>query len=181
MTKKAFPKSLHDLEERTRRFYSALEGEDDLGVVLRANIYVEHELREYVSKLAPRPEHIRFSDYDYNGLVALALALGLDAELKPALSAIGNLRNKFAHQIDMNLTRHEAENVYNSLSPELKSQLHQGYAATLKMPEYAGSPKSLKNLSPKEIFGMCATMVRGRITLRTVEAYCRSIGIDVPK
>lgn len=178
ITPKTVGRTLRDVDDRGRKLFSALEGEDDLGVVLRAHIYIEHELKEYILELAPKPEHIKFLDYEYNGVVALALALGLSPELKPALSSIGGLRNRFAHKLDMTLTKQEANSVYNSLSAEAKSNVHQGYASMLKMPQYADWPKSIKHLLPKRLFGMCVAIVRTAILLQTLKAYARTLGVE---
>jgi hypothetical protein len=118
ITPKTVAKTLREIKDRETKLFSALEGEDDLGVVLRSHIYIEHELKQYILELAPKPEHIKFSDYEYNGMVVLALALGLSPELKAALSSIGSLRNRFAHKLDMTLTMQEANNIYNSLSAD---------------------------------------------------------------
>jgi hypothetical protein len=115
-----------DINKRNSDFFAALEGEDDLGVVLRAHIHIEHELKEYILTVAPKPEHIKFSDYEYSGVVALALALGLDGKLKPSLLAIGSIRNSFAHKMEMKLTRHDANNLYSVLSADNKSSVPGG-------------------------------------------------------
>jgi len=91
-------KTLQDpsyLQETPSEVLCYVEGEDDLGVVLRAHIYIEHEIQEYITEVAANPEHIKFRDYDYDSVVAIAFALGLEPELKHLFSNC-NLRNKFA-------------------------------------------------------------------------------------
>jgi len=172
-------KAMRDLDDRTAKFYAALEGEDDLGVVLRAHIYIEHELKLYVSEVAPKPDQIKFSSYDYNSLIALALMLGLPSDLKAALTSIGNLCNKFAHTLEMELTTQEANALYNTLSPNMNVNMQQGHASCLKNPKYgdANLPKSVARLNPKMLFGVCATFIRGAIMLQTLEAYVRTLGL----
>jgi hypothetical protein len=43
----------------------------------------------------------------------------------------------------------EANTLYNSLSPELRTNVHQGYTTILKNPKYSDWPKSIKHLPPK--------------------------------
>jgi hypothetical protein len=85
ITPNTVAKTLRDFEDRQTKLFSALDGEDDLGVVLRAHIYIEHELKEYIRELAPKPEHIKFSDYE----VRTHLALGKDAPLGRAAQRSG--------------------------------------------------------------------------------------------
>ena len=91
-------------ERRRKRIESlaeVLRPEDDLGKVVSAHIHIEHELQELIFLAAPNPTQLKpFDRMEYSEKVQLALVLGLNAELKPALSATGNLRNKFSHRLD---------------------------------------------------------------------------------
>jgi hypothetical protein len=113
-------------ERRKKRFESlsaALSTEDDLGKVVRAHIHIEHELQELIFLAAPRPDHIkRFENMEFFEKVQLALVLGLNADLKPALSATGTLRNKFAHRLDMKIGEEEAKNLIATLTPRAKQR-----------------------------------------------------------
>jgi hypothetical protein len=171
----------HEITKRNAKFFEALDGEDDLGVVLRAHIHIEHELKEYILTVAPKPGHIKFSDYEYGSLVALALTLGLDDKLKAPLLAIGSLRNSFAHRLEMKLSRHDANNLYSALSADIKSSVQQGYAATRKMPQWAHLPKLIKELPPKQHWATCVIDIRSAIILETLDAYGRSQGIQIAK
>jgi hypothetical protein len=92
------------LSERRRKKIEALaevlRAEDDLGKIVRAHIHIEHELQEVLFLAAPNPTQLKpFDRMEYSEKVQLALVLGLNAELKPALNATGNLRNKFSHRL----------------------------------------------------------------------------------
>jgi hypothetical protein len=127
---------------------------------------------------APNPEFIKISDYEYDGVVTLALVLGLDRTLKPALSAIGSLRNRFAHNLNMTLTVHDANNLYGTLSADLKSDAHEGYAQLLKRPQYAHWPKSMKGLAPNKLFGICVVELHQAITLETLAFYAARFEVE---
>jgi len=115
----------NDQDARLATFIDALNSEDDLGMVVRAHIHIEHELREFVTSAAPRPDQVKFRDYD--GALQLALVLGLDAKLKPALNAIGNLRNKFSHKLGMTLGSQEVNDLFGALSPQHKKMMQEMY------------------------------------------------------
>src|SRR5450755_668212 len=54
----------NEQDARLATFIDALNSEDDLGMVVRAHIHIEHELKEFVTSAAPRPDQVKFPDYD---------------------------------------------------------------------------------------------------------------------
>ena len=103
------------LEDRQARLTDILMGEDELGVIVRAHIYVEHELTEFIKARLNPPAALDAIRLDYSGRVRLALALGLLPELKSALQFVGTLRNKFAHQLDSAINKEDADNFEKAL------------------------------------------------------------------
>jgi hypothetical protein len=96
---------------------AVLRTDDDLGKVVRAHIYIEHELQDFIFFAAPSSAHLkRFDHMEFSEKVRLALVLGLNAELQPALKAVGNLRNKFSHRLDTKLGEDEAKNLVATLT-----------------------------------------------------------------
>jgi hypothetical protein len=124
-----------------------LGAQDDLGTVVRAHIYIKHELRDFIFFAAPSPAHLKgFDDMEFSEKVRLALVLGLNAELKPALNAAGKLRNKFAHRLDMKIGEEEAKNLISQFSPQAKQRFQarlsstlSGVTSTQKLPSKARS------------------------------------------
>ncbi|WP_421793391.1 hypothetical protein [Hydrocarboniphaga effusa] len=79
-----------------RRGY-ALATEDDMGKVLRIHLLIERALKNGIAQSVPWPDHLpRLRSF--GDRVGLALALGLDPDLKGPLTAINSLRNDFAHE-----------------------------------------------------------------------------------
>jgi hypothetical protein len=112
------------LSDRVMALLAALEGEDDLGAVVRAHIHIEHELQELIFFAAPCPSQLkRFEDMEFSEKVQLALVLGLNPELKGALSAAGTLRNKFSHKLDMKLTKDHARDLISKLTSDMKLEI----------------------------------------------------------
>jgi len=126
----SFKELLHDrVKEKVRALTTVLIGEDDLGKVVRAHIYIEHELQDLIFFAAPNPDQLeRFDNMEFSEKVRLALILGLDSNLKAGLTAVGNLRNKFSHRLDMKLGEEEA----NSLVASLPSPVRRKFQTLLK-------------------------------------------------
>jgi hypothetical protein len=110
------------------RLVFSLRKEDAFGTVMRAQMHIEHELRRFIQGRAASPNHTNLDESDFEKTVRLALIHGLNAETKPALTALATLRNKFARRPDMELGEQEANNFYNSLGPQLKSMIRETYA-----------------------------------------------------
>jgi hypothetical protein len=62
---------------------------------------------------------------EYSEKVQLALVLGMNPLLKPALATVGNLRNKFSHQLDTKLGIDQTNNLVASLPPLSKRKFQQ--------------------------------------------------------
>jgi len=166
---------LENLECRNDAFYRVLEGEDDLGMVIRAHIHIEHELREFILAAAPRPTEVKFSDYDFTSTLKLALTLGLNPEFKAALTALGTLRNKFAHRLDMKLTEQEAKQIYQALSAEVRAEAHKGWSSMLlNYPESADYPKNMLKAAPKVLIATCMAMLRVIVVYEHVRLRARA-------
>jgi hypothetical protein len=87
------------------RLVFSLRKEDAFGTVMRAQMHIEHELRRFIQGRAASPNHTNLDESDFEKTVRLALIHGLNAETKPALTALATLRNKFARRPDMELKR----------------------------------------------------------------------------
>lgn len=159
---------IESLEERDGAFHRLLEGEDDLGMIIRAHIYIEHELKEFIQAAAPEPGELKFSGYDYAQTLKLALVLGLDPRLKAGLTSLGTLRNKFAHRLGMQLTSQEARQIYSTLSPAQKTDARQAYASTILKHPNTGRPKDMLRTTPKDLIAICLLMLRGGVMIQHV-------------
>jgi hypothetical protein len=116
---------LHDYE--LVRFVFDLHKKDPLGMLARGQAHIEHALRQFILANAASPQHASHHDLNFEGIVSLAVILGLDAEIKPALTALSSLQTKFVRKVDVEFGAQEADNFYTLLSPTLKSMLHEVY------------------------------------------------------
>jgi len=85
-------------QEKSDSFIATLLREDELGAVIRAQIYLEHELMEFVRARLENPDALTPSDLSFGRLVRLALALGLPPNLAGPLTAFAKIRNRLCSQ-----------------------------------------------------------------------------------
>jgi hypothetical protein len=114
------PQVLSELEA----FSKDLAAEDELGSVVRAHIRIESILIALVESRFPLPDSLKRINLEFDGYVSLLLALGLAKEWGPALQAMGKLRNRFAHRIDARLDVQTVNNLYDTLPPNGKQEVH---------------------------------------------------------
>lgn len=154
---------IEGLKERDRSFYTALQGEDDLGMVVRAHIHIEHELQQFVLSAAAKPQHVKFAETDFAGTVRLALILGLHDEFATALRAIGGLRNRLAHRLDMRLVAPEISDLYKALGPQAKIIVQSTYATVRDNNPQIDRPRSPKDLEARDLAVLCFIAVRAGV------------------
>jgi hypothetical protein len=142
-------------------FYEVLKAEDDLGMIVRAHIHIEGKVREFIEAAAPAPEHFKLNDFDYDQTIRLALILGLDTDFKSALSAVGSLRNKFAHRLDMSLGDVEAKNLYTAMGGQVKSVAQRSYANLLN--RFPDKPQQMNHLPARDRIALYLIAIRGGI------------------
>jgi hypothetical protein len=140
-------------------FMAALFGEDELGVAVRAHIHIEARLLELLDLVVMHHKSLKKMNLDYNQRVNLAVALGLDPELAPALLALGSLRNAFAHRLDMELSESRVNNLYQALSGSDKEMVQAAYNRTKDQLRVNAPP--FGQLTPKERFILISVALRG--------------------
>ncbi len=146
------------------QFISVLQGEDELGAVVRAHLYIEYFTDQIVQIVVAKPDCLKPLNLDFNGKVNLLMALGVDPEIKEPLTVLAGLRNKFAHKPNYKLTKSETNNLYKALSKDDKILLQSSYSTAFRIakPEMKNIPE-FKDLSPKDSFIFLALAVRGII------------------
>jgi len=120
--------------EMPKDLSDALLGEDELGLAIRSHLYVENLLDELLAQLIPFPNLYEEMHLNYAGKVKLACDMGLDPSYKSMLLALGDIRNKFAHNLD------------KSIDEEMVKDLHSKVDEGLRL----GTPVILNNISGEE-------------------------------
>ncbi len=137
--KEAFPagsgRILADMDRQ--RFLDALSADDDLIRVMRAQLYLESQVRRFVDRALAHPERLEDTYFSWPARVDLAMACGLDPAFGPPLKKVGALRNKFAHDPDrVVIENKDVEDLFGAISDTFRkavlvafNELHeeQGY------------------------------------------------------
>jgi hypothetical protein len=139
-------------------FIAGLFGEDELGVVVRAHIHIEAQLVDLLGLLVIDVTYLERMNLDFSQQVNLAVALGLDPDQAPTLSALGKLRNAFAHRLDTELSESRVNNLYEALSARGKEIVQEAYDRTNAQMSQDGP--AFGKLSPKTRFVLIAIPLR---------------------
>ena len=139
-----------------------LEGEDDLGIVVRSHIIVEQYLNTLIESFVVSVKHFKKIKLDFHATVKLAIALGLNPRFEKPLNALGTLRNDFAHNLRPEISNQDANNLYQTLDGEDKQILQQCLGKTRKkLPEQ--DIAQYQSLSPKTKYIVNVTVICGAL------------------
>lgn len=115
------------MNKRDKQFFSDLAHEDNIGLVLRGHLHVEHQLIRFISNQLLYPERIDWGKINYSGKVELALACGLDIDIHPGLAYLETLRNRFASSLNAAIDSNWVLNAYIGLPQSIKNDVELAY------------------------------------------------------
>ena len=114
--------------ENDDKFHAALQGEDELGVVVRAHIHLESHLISLFELFFQAPKYL--SGFTYGHKVSLALACGLNPDFASPLKVLGKTRNTFAHKLDSCLDEQQVRSLYAAFSSANKVLIQKAFRNT---------------------------------------------------
>ena len=135
-------------KERQDRFSADLLREDELGMIVRAHLHIENELRAFIQLTARSPG--RFKKLTYSKRIDVALEHGLLSELEKPLRAIGSLRNRFAHRLGTTVDQAESETISKALDILAEDIAESSYARTRQKLGAVEMPDRIDLLPPIE-------------------------------
>lgn len=110
-------------EEETSKLMQAFLTDDELALVVRSHIKVEEQLDHVLLLNVEEHKYLDKIKLEFSEKVLLAAALGMDEDLIRPLSVLGNIRNKFAHKTDSELTKNDVNNLYSAFTAQGKEVL----------------------------------------------------------
>jgi hypothetical protein len=134
------------LKERQLELTKFLMGDDPLGMVLRAHMHIEEELIKFI---AARDHPEKDIPRGYARCVELALNLGLREEFRKQLSALGRLRNRFAHRLDATIEKEDAE-TFDAAHEPGDNVIEYAYQSALTKLDGVVAKPPISDLDPKE-------------------------------
>ena len=146
------------------QFVEALNSADELGMVLRSHLHIEHKLEVFIKSAAPNySKYEKQLNLEYNSKVLLSCALGLSDSLRGPLQAVGQLRNRFAHKPNFALTSSIVKAVYATFSEPHKQQLRIAYSEVAKRTKR--TEKQYDQLSAEGQLGIIFMFLRSKMKL----------------
>lgn len=146
-------------------YLKVLQGEDLMGVVIRAHIYIEHQLNDLLDAAVADARALKGLNLDYNGKVTLATALGLDRSYRPMLSCVGKLRNSFAHNLDAEVGPQQIADLKTAMGRHY-DVAQQSLALTDK--KMGNPPRKLSSLDAREHLLLMLITIWSAIATQTV-------------
>jgi len=95
-----------------------LNAEDPLALVIRGHLYVEAALIKQIESALVNKNAVDIAALRFPMKIKLAVALGkVDSADVGGFTALNALRVKFAHNVEMTLTKQDELDLHNALSP----------------------------------------------------------------
>jgi len=154
-------------------FLEALQGEDELGMVIRAHIHIECHLNELLDMVIPYQKYLKAMQLDYAGKVNLAGATGLRPDIVRPLLALGGLRNEMAHKLGTKITKSRERDIYKTFGADGKHNIQQSYERTRRKLRTGKGPK-LKELDPPDLFVLMVVTLRAALLVAKSEVEAMS-------
>ncbi len=146
-------------------FYLLAAVAEPFELVIKSAIVIESELEAIFEEKFSTPRHLYDLGLTYEQKVLLVLALGLDDRLKPPLIALSNLRNKFAHNLEVTFGIDQAKSFYSAFSKSDKKIVRENYESLSRSPKIA-----FDDLAASELFALCVTTLRAAIIAAKIAA-----------
>lgn len=91
-----------------------LDGDDELQVIVRGHLYLEHVLIEFLSEAMRYPDAVDLRRVPYGLKMDLCVGLGmLSKSLVPPMNKVNEFRNRVAHNLNYAFTDQDKSDFYN--------------------------------------------------------------------
>lgn len=138
------------IEDRRTDLLKALMGGDELGLVIRAHIHVEHQLIEFINKMLIKPGALDDPRIGFSARVRFALALGLPEHLIDPLNALNRLRNDFAHKLGTALIEDTVQQFYATFDHTMKEGVRVSWERMRTSSPHPVHPTSIDAACPRD-------------------------------
>nr|WP_154958439.1 hypothetical protein [Paenibacillus xylanexedens] len=130
-----------DFDQQYNKFIADTSSENNFQTILRAHLYIEHELEQILSKQLLYPEILSINKMRFSDKVKVVFAVGLvPLEDRNAILRIDKIRNDFAHKLNYNFSEEDLDKLIDSFSIKNRKE----YKSYLKGEESASIGEKLK-------------------------------------
>ncbi|MGH8157443.1 MAG: hypothetical protein ACREPQ_04945 [Rhodanobacter sp.] len=109
------------------QFIEDLQREDDLGLVVRGHLHIEHQLIELTAARLPFASRVDWNEIPFRTKLEIAYACGLPEDRKKLILSLNSLRNEFAHRLDATIRKTEVVDIYNALSSSIRDTIKESH------------------------------------------------------
>ena len=114
-------------DDHDTHLFDDLSREDDLGLVVKGHLHLEHQITEFIQVFMATPARCDWARVGFAAKLEIALGLGLPVHLRGPLEAVAKLRNVLAHNLQYSQSRVDAVALYNGLPPRLHARAKETY------------------------------------------------------
>lgn len=108
-------------KELLKKFKEDTKSEDELQVVLRGHLYLEHEIEKILRFVLVEPDYILTNRFMFMNKVNLGVALGLiPKEIAKVYEKLNRLRNKFAHTLEFKITDKNVNDIVSHMNENMR-------------------------------------------------------------
>ncbi|TXN07011.1 hypothetical protein FV222_03680 [Methylobacterium sp. WL103] len=165
------------LGKRRDALHATLFREDELGIVIRGHIHVEHELIDFIRMMISPPEILSALDLDYKDKCKLASALGLHKALQAPLKFAGSYRNRFAHNLGVDITQQDADNFHSALLLKGREYFEHSYHMVYPCSTKRNDFWEIKQIEPRNRIVSYFLLLWGGLAVATLEAKTKIEGV----
>ncbi|MGG1151241.1 hypothetical protein [Bacillus wiedmannii] len=111
------------IDKDVQDFLSATVGMDELQMILRGHLYIEHELERLLKIYLVEPKHILTDRFMFMNKLNLAVALGgLSSGKKNSYKKLNDLRNRYVHALKFKMSEQDLTGLVDSFDADLKHE-----------------------------------------------------------
>ncbi|MDA1802934.1 hypothetical protein [Bacillus cereus group sp. BY6-1LC] len=111
------------IDRDVQDFLTATFGADELQLILRGHLYIEHELEKLLGIYMVEPKHILTDRFMFMNKLNLAIALGgLSSSKKNSYKKLNDLRNRYVHALKFQMTEKDLTGLIDSFDADLNNE-----------------------------------------------------------
>ncbi|MDQ0887897.1 hypothetical protein QFZ81_002985 [Paenibacillus sp. V4I9] len=119
-----------------KHFLELYTTDDIFTMIIRGHLYIEASIVKLINMNLPKSEYLNVSRLDYQLKVNLGCAMGvIPSNLEPSLKQLGKLRNKYAHDLNYQLTEQDQNDITNTIKSNLGEPADYLFAFSKQFPD----------------------------------------------